>query len=76
MTISTAPPDPDFGELPTRGIGTPDFGEDDFEGPDDGVRVTCRALDYAVVVLIWPPSVRRHPRPREDFEAPPGEGME
>jgi hypothetical protein len=22
--------------------GTPDFGEDDFEGPDDGVRVTCQ----------------------------------
>ena len=31
--------------------GTPDLGEDDFEGPDDGVRVTYPARDEAVVVL-------------------------
>ena len=27
------------------------FREDDFEAPDDGVRVTCPARDDAVVVL-------------------------
>ena len=30
---------------------TPDQGEDDFEGRDDGVRVTCPAWDEAVAVL-------------------------